>query len=77
MQDDYFQQTDRRSAIRDYILLQMMKGGLYAAVVFFAILSLIGLVHLAGRLLPDASKEAPPPMPYSQLIAPEAAHDVA
>jgi hypothetical protein len=77
MQNDFFQQTDRRSAIRDYILLQMVKGGLYAAVVFFGILLLLGLINLVGQLLPEASKQTPPPMPYSQIVAPSPAHDLA
>jgi len=77
MHEDYFQQPNRRSAIRDYIFLQMMKGGLYAAVLFFGILSLIGLLYLVGQLLPADSKLAPPPMPYSQIVVPTPAHGLA
>ena len=77
MHDNYFQQPNRRSAIRDYIFLQMMKGGLYAAVVFFGILLLIGLLYLVGELLPEESKLAPPPMPYSQIVVPGTAHGIA
>jgi hypothetical protein len=66
----YFFETSRRSVMRNWILSEMLRGGGYAAVVVFGTMIAIWLIYLFGLLLPEDSKNAPPPMPYSHLEAP-------
>lgn len=66
---DYIQET-KTQRIRNWILYEMLRGGGYAAVVLVGIGALIGVIYLVGLLLPEDSKNAPPPMPYSAYEAP-------
>ena len=45
---------------------------MYGAAVFFGVVVLIGAIALVGQLLPEESKQAPGPMPYSTLDQPPA-----
>lgn len=66
---DYIQQTTSQR-IRNWILYEMLRGAGYAASVLVGIGVIIALIYIVSLFLPDESKNAPPPMPYSQLIAP-------
>jgi|GEM_PF-431130 len=69
-QDKTYFEGDRRSNIRGWVLIEMLRGGGYAAVVLFGIGLILGAIYLVSLLLPPESKQAPPPMPFSQLEAP-------
>lgn len=69
---DYVSQNGRRAAIRSFVLNEMMRGGGWAGLVVFGIAFLLWAIYTLGLLLPDASKTAPPPMPFSALVAPAA-----
>ena len=62
--------NDRRSILRNWVMSEMLRGGGYAALVVVGIGVLIWGIYLFGLLLPADSKNAPPPMPYSQYEAP-------
>ena len=62
----YYAQS-RRSVIRGFVLSEMMRGAGYAALVIVSIGLLLKAIYLLGLLLPEDSKNAPPPMPYSQV----------
>ncbi|WFE76798.1 RC-LH1 core complex protein PufX [Roseinatronobacter sp. S2] len=66
---DYIRQTPSER-IRNWILYEMLRGAGYAASVLVGIGVIIALIHIVSLFLPDESKNAPPPMPYSQMIAP-------
>lgn len=62
----YFAQ-DQRSAVKTFVLSEMMRGAGYAALFILGVLALLFAVWGVGLLLPADSKNAPPPMPYSVL----------
>ncbi len=66
---DYIQETTG-ARIRNWILYEMLRGAGYAAVVLVTIGVTIGVIYLVGLLLPAESRDAPPPMPFSQIEAP-------
>ncbi len=66
----FFFQPDRKSVLRNWIMSEMLRGGGYAALVVFGTMIAIWLIYLFGLLLPEDSKNAPPPMPFSHLEAP-------
>jgi len=61
--------ASRSAAIRQFVLWEMLRGAGWAALVVVAIGLLLWGTYLVGLLLPDASKTAPPPMPFS-LVQP-------
>ena len=63
-----YYQTDRRSSIRNFVLWEMMRGAGWAASVIIGIVLLLLSIYVVSLFLPDESKNAPPPMPYSQII---------
>jgi hypothetical protein len=66
---DYIQET-RTQRLRNWVLSEMLRGGGYAALLLLGIGAFIGVIYLVGMLLPEDSKNAPPPMPYSAYEAP-------
>jgi hypothetical protein len=48
----------------------MMRGAAYAAVFVLGLGLLLWGIYLVGLLLPEDSKTAPGPMPYSAISAP-------
>lgn len=66
----YFAQS-RTAQIRSWILSEMLKGGGYAATVLIGIALVVWVIYLVGLLLPEESRQAPPPMPFSHLEAPQ------
>jgi hypothetical protein len=69
-----YYQTDRRTSIRNFVLSEMMRGAGWAASVLIGIVLLLWAIYGIGLLLPAESKNAPPPMPFSQIqiVAPAA-----
>jgi Intrinsic membrane protein PufX len=67
---------DPREVLRTWILMQMLRGAGYAAVVVFGAGLIMYALYLFGLLLPPESKEAPPPK-LSQLSAPAEAAELA
>lgn len=68
-QHDYIEESPGQR-LRNWILSEMLRGAGYAAVVLIGIGAVIGLIWVVGQFLPEDSKNAPPPMPYSALEAP-------
>lgn len=66
---DYIQETPT-ARLRNWVLSEMMRGAGYALMFLVAIGVFYAIVWGIGQLLPAESKNAPPPMPYSALIAP-------
>ena len=67
---DYFAQN-RTSQIRNWIASEMLRGGGYAALVLVGAGVFVWVLYLIGLLLPEESRETPPPMPFSHLEAPQ------
>ena len=68
----YLTEGRPREAIRTFVFTEMLRGAMYGAAVFFGVLVLIGAIALVGQLLPEESKQAPGPMPFSTLGQPPA-----
>ena len=66
----YLTEGRPREAIRTFVFTEMLRGAMYGAAVFFGVLVLIGAIALVGQLLPEESKQAPGPMPFSALGLP-------
>jgi hypothetical protein len=64
----YYEQGGRRGAIRSFVLNEMVRGAGWGALVVFGIGAFLWAIYLVGLLLPEASKTAPPPMPFSQVF---------
>jgi hypothetical protein len=69
-----YYETDRRGAIYNFVLSEMVRGALYGLVVLGGIVLVLYAIWGLGLLLPEDSKNAPPPMPFSevQILAPTA-----
>lgn len=67
---DYLRKGGRRGAIRSFVLTEMMRGAGWAGLVVVGIALVLAAIYLLGLLLPAESKNAPPPMPFSALVAP-------
>jgi hypothetical protein len=70
MADHDYIQISKGAQLRNWILSEMMRGAGYAALVVVGIALVIWAIYLVGLLLPEDSKNAPPPMPFSQIEAP-------
>ncbi|MFN7002275.1 MAG: RC-LH1 core complex protein PufX [Roseinatronobacter sp.] len=66
---DYIQDSPVQR-LRNWILSEMVRGAGYALAFLLAIGLIYGVIWGIGQFLPDESKNAPPPMPYSALEAP-------
>ena len=64
-QHEYLGMDDVRSHLRGTILLLMLKGAGYAAVVSAAVIFFVLAFYWIGQLLPEDSKFAPDPTPLS------------
>jgi hypothetical protein len=72
MSDKYYQTSDTTTALRSWVLWQMLRGMAWAAAIVFAIgLMLVG-IWAVGQLLPPESKTAPSPYGMMQA-APQSA----
>ena len=54
--------------LRNWILSEMLRGAGLAALFVVSIGLVLGAIWAVGQLLPEDSKNAPPPMPYSSLV---------
>ena len=66
---EWYLEGDSKPSLYSWVFSQMAMGAVYAAIVLVSIMAFIMIIFAIGELLPDASKEAPPPMPQieSQL----------
>ena len=66
---EWYLESGRKPSLYSWIFSQMAVGAAYAGIGLVAIMGFILILYSLGQLLPDASKEAPPPMPQieSQL----------
>jgi len=62
----YYEQG-RRATIRNYVLFEMIRGAGWGGLLLLVIGGTLFAIYLFGLLLPEDSKNAPPPMPYSQI----------
>ncbi|MFN3936475.1 MAG: RC-LH1 core complex protein PufX [Gemmobacter sp.] len=67
---DYIGESSRTAMLRGWVMMQMLRGAMGAAVAFFGVMILIWLIWLFGLILPPESKQAPPPMPQGALDQP-------
>ncbi len=65
---DYIQETPNQR-LRNWVLSEMVRGAGYALAFLLFIGVIYGVIWGIGQFLPDDSKNAPPPMPYSSLDA--------
>ena len=68
-QHDYIDDSPAQR-LRNWILSEMLRGAGYAAAVLLSVGAIVGVIWIVGQFLPEDSKNAPPPMPYSALQAP-------
>jgi hypothetical protein len=61
MSDNYFSEN-RTTSLVYWSLGQMMKGAAWAAAFLLGVGLLLGVIYGIGLLLPEESKQAPPPM---------------
>ncbi|MCC6001087.1 MAG: RC-LH1 core complex protein PufX [Pararhodobacter sp.] len=66
---DYTGQT-RTGRLRSWILSEMLRGAGYTAAVLLAIGLILGAIRVVAWFLPEDSQNAPPPMPFSQIVEP-------
>jgi hypothetical protein len=65
MSDKYYHEGNTTSALRSWVMWQMLRGMGWAALFVLAIGLTLGAVWAVGQLLPAESKTAP--SPYTQL----------
>ena len=65
MSDKYYHEGDTTTALRSWVLWQMLRGAGWATVFVLAIGLTLGAIWAVGQLLPAESKTAP--SPYTQL----------
>jgi hypothetical protein len=66
----YYQSGGKRAQIRNYVLSEMMRGAGWGALAIAIVVVPMWVIYLLGLFLPEDSKNAPPPMPFSALVAP-------
>ncbi len=76
MSSKYYEEGNTTSALRAFVMWQMLRGMGWAALFVLANAVILGAIYGISTLLPADSKAAP--SPYSQmLIAPMAQTDLA
>jgi hypothetical protein len=75
MTDKYFTESGT-TALRSWVLWQMLRGMGYAALFVFVIGATLGAIWVVGQFLPEESKTAPSPYGY-MITAPAALVDLA
>ncbi|KIN70031.1 putative PufX [Sulfitobacter noctilucicola] len=63
--NDYLRTGDSTFRLRADVLALMLKGAGYAALFCFVVGFFIWVIYAVGLLLPEESKEADDPTPYS------------
>ena len=66
--NDYLRTGDNTFRLRADVLALMLKGAGYAAVFCVAVGFLIWITYAIGLLLPEESKEADDPTPFSFIL---------
>jgi hypothetical protein len=62
MTDKPYYEERHAVMLRSWVLAQMMRGAFYALAFLFVIGVVLWAIYGLGLLLPEASKQAPPPM---------------
>ncbi len=75
MFDNLYTESNKTTAIRSWIMWQMLRGMGWAALFVFAIGVTLGVIWGIGQMLPAASKEAP--SPYTSLEVSRPPNDLA
>ena len=71
MSDKYYSEPNETSALRSWVMWQMLRGAGWAAVFVLVIGVTYGVLWGIGQLLPDESKTAPSPFGALELTPPE------
>ena len=72
---EWYLERDTKPSLYGWIFSHMAVGAAYAGLGLVAIMGFILILYAAGQLLPEASKEAPPPMPRFRSGASEASKE--
>lgn len=70
MSDKFYSEPNEASAMRSWVMWQMLRGAGWAAVFVLVLAVTYGVIWGIGQLLPDASKEAPSPYGALELSSP-------
>jgi hypothetical protein len=70
MSDNFYTETNRTSAIRSWIMWQMLRGMGWAALFLFTIGLIYGAIWAVGQFLPEESKTAPSPFGALEISSP-------
>ena len=70
MSDNYFNEPHKTSALRSWVMWQMLRGMGWAALFVVALGVMYGVVWGIGQMLPDASKEAASPYGALEISSP-------
>ena len=60
---EWYLESDRKPSLYGWAFSQMALGAAYAGAFLVVVMGVILIFFAIGELLPEASKEAPPPMP--------------
>ncbi len=60
---EWYLEGSARPSLRTWAFGQMALGAAYAGCVLVAIMAFMMILYAVGTLLPEDSKQAPPPMP--------------
>lgn len=69
--NDYLRTGDRTFRLRADVLTLMLKGAGYAAILCLVVGFIIWITYAIGLLLPEESKEADDPTPFSYNLSVE------
>jgi hypothetical protein len=73
MSDNLYAETNKTSAIRSWIMWQMLRGMGWAAAFVIAIVVTFGVIWAVGQMLPPESKTAPSPYSAREVAVPHIA----
>ena len=68
MSEKFYHESDPASALRSWVMWQMLRGMGYGALFVLTLAVILGGLWGIGQILPEESKQAP--SPYSQLNSP-------
>lgn len=70
MSDNLYIETNKTSAIRSWIMWQMLRGMGWAALFVLVIGVIYGAIWAVGQILPEESKQAPSPYGALEISSP-------
>jgi hypothetical protein len=71
---EWYIEDGHKPSLYGYVFTQMVLGAAYAAIFAVSVMGIILTIYAIGQLLPEDSKNAPPPMPQieSSLVVSDA-----